>query len=148
MWEWLYQECNKLMKQYNMPKEVKDDIIQELLVNLFDNPDIAENIYIKRQAEGISILKGQIKCAILLHNAPTYFDNFRDYASYRRVLSVCQKYHINPTADNAYKIAPLMERTDRCNTITAIERLLSLVKPSVLSLDELNDNGVGVAIYE
>lgn len=125
-----------------MAKEDKDDIIQELIVNLFDSPDIAEVIYNKRQAEGVSMLKARIRYAIMLHNAPEYFDNHRDYAAYLSVVSVCQQYNISPIAENAYKIAPLMDGNDRCNTIDTIERLLGMVKPSVVSLDELADNGV------
>ena len=145
MWEWLYQECLKIIKRYNLAKEDKDDIVQEVLLSLFDCPDNAENIYNNRATGGYGLLKKHIKYSVFAHNAAKYFDTSKvDYFAYLEVLNICQQYNIQPTPENAYKIAPLMNGLRNYSTIPSIEHLLYSVKPCVMSLDDLIDSGVNV----
>lgn len=142
MWEWIFHECERILKFYALSKEDRDEILQETMVHLFDCPDVAETIYTNRSsAKGMGYLKAQINFSVLENRASRFFDNKRDYSAYKKVLLICEKYNIYPLPENAYKIAPLMSEPREC-TIASIEKLLGSVKPSLVSLDALVENGV------
>ena len=141
MWEWMYQECSKMLRYYKLSAEDRDDIIQDTMISLFDSPEIAESIYNNRASSGLGLLRKQINYSVVAHSASKLFEDKRDYSAYIKVLDVCNKYNIYPLPENAFKIAPLMDGLPRYCTIATIESLLSSVKPTTMSLDALTEEG-------
>lgn len=139
MWEWIYKKSQDMLKGYSLTSEDKDDIIQETILRLFNTPDVAQRIY--GSWDGLSILRKQLNYSVLAHNASKYFDDARDYCIYKKILKVCEEYNIAPLAENAYKIAPLINTLNGAYTIASVEKLLSNIKPTIMSLDAMIENG-------
>lgn len=144
MWEWIYQEIYKIIRYYNLTKEDKEDIVQETINSLLDCPEEAEKIYNNRTSGGLKLLKKHIKCSVFAYNAAQLFETKMDYYVYIAVLKVCEKYNISPIPKNAYKIQPIIYGTvpTKLSTISQIERILSVVKPCVVSLDALTEDNL------
>lgn len=130
MWETLLSECSKIAANNIRNEQDADDCIQDVMLKLMNDPD-----KIRQMDENAlrGYLKKMIKISIFEKYSMEVAKNKTAYWRYKQISMVCEKYMIQPTPQNAYLIAPLME--DEQYTISAVERILRDIRPRNVSLD-------------
>lgn len=130
MWETLLSECSKIAANNIRNEQDADDCIQDVMLKLMNDPD-----KIRQMDENAlrGYLKKLIKISIFEKYSMEVAKNKTAYWRYKQISMVCEKYMIQPTPQNAYLIAPLME--DEQYTISAVERILRDIRPRNVSLD-------------
>lgn len=130
MWETLLSECSKIAANNIRNEQDADDCIQDVMLKLMNDPD-----KIGQMDENAlrGYLKKLIKISIFEKYSMEVAKNKTAYWRYKQISMVCEKYMIQPTPQNAYLIAPLME--DEQYTISAVERILRDIRPRNVSLD-------------
>lgn len=127
MWDWLMEELQKATKALHTKKELvdvdNDDIIQNILLMLLDNQELAQDIYAKRN---VGVLYTIVRRELYAEEAVAlYFDNKMDLSRFQRIIEACEEYNIEPKSQNAYKVAALLGDDHNNFTITTVTRLLS-----------------------
>ena len=108
MWEWLSDNITMLLRGMRFDSRIgdADDIAQETLMYLFDKPlPVVEKIY---EDKNLPLLRSIIKKVIFSQAAKMNGVKRMALTYYRCVTDVCEKYGIDKTPENAYKISGLL----------------------------------------
>lgn len=126
MWSWILTELKKASRALPLSKNIvavdRDDIVSNVMLYLLSRPEVAEDIYNRKQ---IGSLYQLAKFEIYNQNSKMFFDNKMELSRYQRIMAVCQKYNIEPIPENAYKISALLENGNANFTISCVIALLS-----------------------
>jgi len=124
MWEWLLAELQKAVKALPLRVEGvdKDDIVSNVALLLFENNELATDIYKHKKS---ALLYKLLKREIYEVKSKRFFDNKMDMSRYQRIIDVCDEYGIEPIPENAYKIVALIDNNSGNFTISGVITLLS-----------------------
>lgn len=135
MWETLMQKVtvivNTKYKDNNIKSTNRDDVVQEIMMYLFGNKQLAEQIYEKSEWG----LLYRICCKVIYRlKSKEVFNDHSEYVRYKFVIKSCLDYDVEPVAENAYKIAAIIYNDPNISavskksiyTIAAIIKLLEL----------------------
>lgn len=111
MWEWLNSTVRELVRLYRINSSLgdKDDISQEVLMYLNNDIPLAKKIY---EEENKCLLYTIIKKIIFRESAKSKGFKRDTLTHYNRIISVCEKYNIEPTPENAYRIAEIINESN------------------------------------
>ncbi len=129
-WNWFIRELKiifwktKINQQYTDNVENIDDMIQETIMQLLQNPKLAQTIY---EEKNLNLLTRIAKRQIFKSTSRLHFSTKEAYSRYQKIIKVCKKYDIDPIPENAYKISALIEDNHHL-TISLVESLLSNVQ--------------------
>ena len=135
MWEWLNSTVRDLVRLYRISSSLgdKDDISQEVLMYLNKELTLAEKIYTEKNK---CLLYTIIKKIIFRESAKSKGLKKDTLTHYNRIINICDKHGIDPTPENAYKIAELIneanysivyvrtilsEKTDNIRLVSGVE---------------------------
>lgn len=135
MWETLMQKVTVIVKARYKDNNVKsmnrDDVVQEIMMYLFGNKQLAEQIYEKSEWGLLYRI-----CIATIYDLQSrgVFKSKQERHQYCYILHSCDKYDIVPSAENAYKIAAIIYNDPNISavskksiyTIAAIAKLLEL----------------------
>lgn len=128
MWTWIMDELQKIVKALPLHKEYasieKDDVVQNVVRMLLDNPNLAKDIYDNKK---VGVLYVIARREIYDNEAEFYFENKMELSRFQRIRNVCEEYGIEPIPENAYKIFALLEDKNNNFTISGIASLLSRI---------------------
>lgn len=124
MWEWLLAELQKAVKALPLRVEGvdKDDIVSNVALLLFENNELATDIYKHKKSV---LLYKLLKREIYEVKSKRFFDNKMNMSRYQRIIDVCDEYGIEPIPENAYKIVALIDNNSGNFTISGVITLLS-----------------------
>jgi len=124
MWEWLLAELQKAVKALPLRVEGvdKDDIVSNVALLLFENKELATDIYKHKKS---ALLYKLLKREIYEVKSKRFFDNKMNMSRYQRIIDVCDEYGIEPIPENAYKIVALIDNNSGNFTISGVITLLS-----------------------
>lgn len=140
MWEWLLQKSKIVSSSYVKNFQDREDIVQDIMVDLFEDKQMAERIYSPDQPPD-NLLNVIIQNKLFKYNSQSVTYDKTEYFRYIKIMNVCKQYGINPIPRNAYIIAPFV--TDYDLSISRVERILRDIKPQTVSLDALSNRKVG-----
>lgn len=129
MWAWIMDELQKAVKALPINSALvnidEDDIVQNVVLQLFNAPDLAKDIYDNHK---IGLLYTIVKREIYGNygrESKMVFENKMELSRFQRIIAVCKKYNIAPKPENAYKIFALLEDGSNNFTIAGIVNLLT-----------------------
>ena len=137
MWEWLMTKATEIVKSKykdnNIRSYQRDDVIQEIMVYLFNDKPLAERIY-KEKSVGLLYRISKSVMFELKSKSEGRFSNKKMYSKYMCIQKICEKYNISPIPDNAYKIAAAIANDNEIsaamktdlNGICTIKKLLEI----------------------
>lgn len=108
MWEWLNDNIKMMLRSIKFDSRIgdADDIAQETLTYLFYKPaEVVESIY---ENKNLALLRSIIKKVIFSEAAKMNGVKRMALTYYRTISDVCEKYGIEKTPENAYKISGLL----------------------------------------
>lgn len=135
MWEWLMTKTTEIVKSKykdnNIRSYQRDDVIQEIMMYLFNDKPLAEKIY---KEKSVGLLYRISKSVMFGLKSEGRFSNKKMYSKYMCVQRMCEKYNISPIPDNAYKVAAVIVNDDEIsdamktdlNGICTIKKLLEI----------------------
>lgn len=133
MWEWILETLNRLCRSDNIGSikgiAEADDIKQEVCLYLTEHKKEAEEIYKKQK---VAYLNKLVKRVIYGMKVKTECEQKRNFSSYQRIQSICEKYQIPMIVENAYKISHMLESENYNSeefTIQHIIRFINSVHP-------------------
>ncbi len=140
MWEWIMETLNMLVKSNDI-NSIKahfetDDVKSEVFVILLKDRELADKIYKKKN---ISYLNTLVKRVIYEMKSKYHFKNKEEFSRFQRINFVCEKYGIDMTPANAYKISHMMEYENYSTTefsITLVAQILKEYKESEIFIRE------------
>lgn len=108
MWEWLNDNIQRIVRNVKFNGRIGDrqDIAQETLIYLLNEPAIAKKIY--ENQENIPLLHVIIKKIIFKETAKINGVKRTAFSYYNRITEVCEQYGIEKKTENAYKISGLL----------------------------------------
>lgn len=108
MWEWLNGNAKELVGIVKIDPFIgdRDDIVQETMMYLLDNQELAQKIYATKSR---SLLFSIMKKVIFRENAKASGLKRDALTHLNRVKEVCEQYGIEKTAENAYKISGVLD---------------------------------------
>lgn len=130
MWAWIIEQLYCACQITGIAKSSgaeTDDVVQDVCMQLIGNPKYAKEIY---EGKKTWLLAKLVKAQIYDSESRMYFDNKMDFSRYQRIIAVCDKYGIEPIAENAYKISSIMNNSSF--GIPIVATLLSNKKPAVV----------------
>ena len=145
MWEWIREELMIAMKSKKIPKEFeigsdKEDIVQEICLELYKYPQYAEKIY---EEKNTMLIYGILKRQICRKTALKFFHNVVYFTAFKYVTQCCEEFNIEAIPENAYKISVLMEYAyNKKESIATVVMVLKSYKQCLdrCSIDELCDD--------
>ncbi len=139
MWSWIIKELYNACQITGINKRIgiqADDVVQDVCMQLLQNPKYAEEIY---ENEKAWLLVKLVKSQIYDSESKLYFDNKMDFSRYQKIIAVCDEYGIEPIAENAYKISSIMDNSSF--GIPIVATLLSSKKPVVSFVGNISKSG-------
>lgn len=128
MWEWIQQTLYKACKATKINNRMagtadKDDIVQNVMLYLFQNEEMAKKIY-HEQNYGLlyTFVRREAYEQESIHLS---LPNKEQLHRLRTVLNCCERYNIVPTSENSYKISALLDSSDKHYTIKGVRCILS-----------------------
>ena len=129
MWEWIMATLDHICQKNNVAvlsnSLEADDIKSEVCILLLKNKELAKNIYEKKD---FFYLRKLVKRMIYELRAGQYFSNKEYFSRFQRIEFVCQKYGIEMSPENAYKISNMMEHENYCKEEFSICHISKLLK--------------------
>lgn len=135
MWEWLMVKTNEIVRtKYNgtaIMSTAHDDVVQEVMLYLFENKKIADRIY---KEKAVGLLYTICKKTIYKLQSKVVFKDHTEKVRYNLIRSICSEYEIEAVPQNAYKVVAVIQNSKNISsaskkiiyTIPMVERLLSL----------------------
>ena len=122
MWEWLNKNANELVGIVKIDPFIgdRDDIVQETMMYLLDNQELAQKIYATKSR---SLLFNIMKKVIFRENAKASGLKRDALTHLNKVTEICERYKIEKIVDNAYKISGVID--DPKFSIVYVSTLLS-----------------------
>ncbi len=122
MWEWLNKNANELVGIVKIDPFIgdRDDIVQETMMYLLDNQELAHKIYATKSR---SLLFNIMKKVIFRENAKAIGLKRDTLTHLNKVAEICERYKIEKIVDNAYKISGVID--DPKFSIVYVSTLLS-----------------------
>ena len=112
MWEWLAQKVSELVRMRYTSETIRstsrDDVVQEVMMYLFEHKDYAEKIY-KQKSVGM-VYRTVINIIYQLKAKDMNLDT-SDSSRLSIIYQKCEEYNIEPIPQNAYKIAAIIHST-------------------------------------
>lgn len=136
MWEWLAQkttECvNKRYTIETIRSTSRDDVVQEVMMYLFENKAYAKRIYDGRENGSVGMLYRTVINTLYRLKASESGLDFRRNSLLTIIQQKCGEYGIEPEPENAYKIVAILWNTleisehskAKVYSVTEIEKLL------------------------
>lgn len=137
MWEWIMNELYTVCKATGISKSSgteTDDVVQDVCMQLLQRKEYAKEIYENKKT---GLLLKLVKAQAYESKSRLFFENKVELSRYQRIVSVCERYGIEPDSANAYKISALMN--EQQYSIAMIASLLEAKKRRTISLQELQD---------
>ena len=133
MWEWLAQKVTEAVnKRYTIEtirSTSRDDVVQEVMMYLFENKVYAQKIY---EQKSIGMLYRTVINTLYRLKASESGMDFRRNSLLTIIQQKCEEYGVEPEPENAYKIAAILWNTleisehskAKVYSVTEIEKLL------------------------
>ncbi|MCM1231608.1 MAG: hypothetical protein NC489_15935 [Ruminococcus flavefaciens] len=137
MWNWIMNELYNACKTVGVSKSSgaeTDDVVQDVCIQLLEKKEYAKEIYDGRKTW---LLAKLVKAQIYESKSKLFFENKMELSRYQRIISVCDRYGIEPDPANAYKISAVMN--ERTYSIAMIASLLETKKRRTIALQDYID---------
>lgn len=137
MWEWLMQKVTEIVrmkyKDNNIRSMQRDDVIQEIMMYLFEDKTLAEKIYKEKK---IGLLYCISKNVMFDLNSKDVFKSKAERSRYLYVQKICVDWDVEPVPENAYKIVAIIRHDPNISavskkkvyTIAAVKELLEITE--------------------
>ena len=132
MWEWLAQKATELVRLRYKSETVRgmtrDDVVQEVMIYLFEHKDYAEKIY---EQKCVGMIYRTVINIIYQLKAKEMNLETSDSSRLSIIYQKCEEYGIEPVPQNAYKIAAIIHST---MSISACNRTRAWSIPNIMRL--------------
>jgi len=148
MWEWLMQKTTEIVNIKYRTEIIlstsRDDVVQEVMMYLFEDKELAEKIY---KEKSVALLYKIVKTVLYKLESKVFFKNHTEKSRYLLVFKVCTEKGIMPIPKNAYKVAAVLQNDKNISTVSKkkiftipmIENMLKLGERSSITECELEE---------
>lgn len=112
MWEWIMTKTTEIVRAKYKNESIKgiqrDDVVQEIMMYLFANKELAEKIY---EEKSVGLLYSISKNIIFQLGSQGFKDKL-EKLRYIYVQKICEQFGIEPLPKNAYKVAAIVANAE------------------------------------